>query len=111
MLVYSTLDDNVPPNSTLLLIDALIKANKDFDLLALPNERHWPVGHRGGLSGSPAVGLFRTVPARKHAAEGIRDSLGASLQTKIDHDGRIPKPRWHSWPCDARLPTTDCYAS
>jgi dipeptidyl aminopeptidase/acylaminoacyl peptidase len=44
MLVYSTLDDNVPPNSTLLLIDALIKANKDFDLLALPNERHWPVG-------------------------------------------------------------------
>jgi dipeptidyl aminopeptidase/acylaminoacyl peptidase len=47
LLVYSTSDDNVPPNSTLLLIDALIKANKDFDLLALPNERHWPVGIAG----------------------------------------------------------------
>jgi dipeptidyl aminopeptidase/acylaminoacyl peptidase len=44
LLVYGTGDDNVPPNSTLLLIDALIKANKDFDLLVLPNERHWPVG-------------------------------------------------------------------
>jgi len=44
LLVYGTLDDNVPPNSTLLVIDALIKANKDFDLLVLPNQRHWPVG-------------------------------------------------------------------
>lgn len=44
MLVYGTLDDNVPPNSTLLLVNALIEANKDFDLLALPNQRHWPVG-------------------------------------------------------------------
>jgi len=44
LLVYGTADDNVPPNSTLLLIDALIKANKDFDVLVLPNQRHMPVG-------------------------------------------------------------------
>jgi hypothetical protein len=30
----------VPPNNTLLVVDALIKANKDFDLLMLPNQRH-----------------------------------------------------------------------
>ena len=31
------MDDNVPPYNTLLVVDALIKANKDFDLLLLPN--------------------------------------------------------------------------
>jgi dipeptidyl aminopeptidase/acylaminoacyl peptidase len=34
------LDDNVPPNNTLLVVNALIKANKDFDLLMIPNVRH-----------------------------------------------------------------------
>jgi dipeptidyl-peptidase-4 len=40
LLAHGTLDDNVPPNSTLLVVDALIKANKDFDLILFPNRRH-----------------------------------------------------------------------
>ena len=40
LLVHGTMDDNVPPNNTLLVVDALIKANKDFDLLMIPNARH-----------------------------------------------------------------------
>ncbi|MGN2245170.1 DPP IV N-terminal domain-containing protein [Frateuria sp. GZRR35] len=40
MLVHGTLDDNVPPSNTLLVADALIKANKDFDLLLIPNVHH-----------------------------------------------------------------------
>ncbi len=40
MLTHGLLDDNVPPSSTLLVVDALIKANKDFDLILLPNARH-----------------------------------------------------------------------
>ncbi|WP_372392038.1 S9 family peptidase [Xanthomonas sp. NCPPB 3582] len=40
MLVHGTLDDNVPPYLTLLVADALIKANKDFDMLMLPNAKH-----------------------------------------------------------------------
>jgi dipeptidyl aminopeptidase/acylaminoacyl peptidase len=40
LLAYGTLDDNVHPNATLLLIDELIKQNKDFDLLVLPNRNH-----------------------------------------------------------------------
>jgi dipeptidyl aminopeptidase/acylaminoacyl peptidase len=40
LLAHGTLDNNVPPNNTLLVVDALIKANKDFDLLMLPNQRH-----------------------------------------------------------------------
>ncbi|TAA26657.1 S9 family peptidase [Pseudoxanthomonas winnipegensis] len=40
MLVHGTLDDNVPPYLTLLVADALMKANKDFDMLMIPNARH-----------------------------------------------------------------------
>jgi dipeptidyl-peptidase 4 len=40
LLAHGTIDNNVPPYNTLLVVDALIKANKDFDLLMLPNERH-----------------------------------------------------------------------
>jgi dienelactone hydrolase len=40
LLAHGTMDDNVPPNNTLLLVDALIKANKDFDLLMIPNVPH-----------------------------------------------------------------------
>jgi dipeptidyl aminopeptidase/acylaminoacyl peptidase len=34
------MDDNVPPSNTLLMVDALIKANKDFDLIMIPNAHH-----------------------------------------------------------------------
>lgn len=40
LLMYGTLDDNVHPNATLLLVDELIKANKEFDMLVLPNRNH-----------------------------------------------------------------------
>ena len=30
----------MPPNNTLLVVNELIRANKDFDLLMLPNRRH-----------------------------------------------------------------------
>jgi dipeptidyl aminopeptidase/acylaminoacyl peptidase len=38
--MHGTMDDNVPPNNTLLVVDALIKANKNFDLLMIPNAHH-----------------------------------------------------------------------
>jgi dipeptidyl aminopeptidase/acylaminoacyl peptidase len=40
LLAHGTTDGNVPPYNTYLVIDALIKANKDFDLLMLPNQAH-----------------------------------------------------------------------
>jgi dipeptidyl aminopeptidase/acylaminoacyl peptidase len=40
LLAHGTMDNNVPPNNTLLVVDALIKANKDFDLLMIPNAAH-----------------------------------------------------------------------
>ena len=40
MLTYGTMDDNVPPESTLIVVQALIKANRNFDMIAIPNARH-----------------------------------------------------------------------
>jgi dipeptidyl aminopeptidase/acylaminoacyl peptidase len=40
LLMYGTLDDNVHPNANLLLIDELIKHNKDYDLVVMPNRNH-----------------------------------------------------------------------
>ena len=40
LLAHGGMDDNVPPANTLLVVDALIKAGKDFDLLMLPHARH-----------------------------------------------------------------------
>ncbi len=40
LLIHGGMDDNVPPYNTYLVADALIKANKDFDFLLLPNARH-----------------------------------------------------------------------
>jgi len=40
MLVHGTADDNVPENNTLMVVDALIKANKNFDMIMVPNAHH-----------------------------------------------------------------------
>jgi dipeptidyl aminopeptidase/acylaminoacyl peptidase len=40
LLAHGGMDGNVPPYNTWLVVDALIKANKDFDLLIFPNAGH-----------------------------------------------------------------------
>jgi dipeptidyl aminopeptidase/acylaminoacyl peptidase len=40
LLAHGNLDDNVPPYNTYLVVEALERANKDFDLLIFPNARH-----------------------------------------------------------------------
>lgn len=40
LLAHGEMDDNVPMALTLQLVDALVRANKDFDLLILPNADH-----------------------------------------------------------------------
>ncbi|MEC3906714.1 prolyl oligopeptidase family serine peptidase [Tamlana sp. 2201CG12-4] len=44
LLTHGGIDDNVNPSATFKLAEALIKADKDFDLLILPSQRH---GYRG----------------------------------------------------------------
>ncbi len=45
LIAHGDLDDNVNPAGTMRLVDALIKAGKDFDMLIMPNETH-------GMSGT-----------------------------------------------------------
>jgi dipeptidyl aminopeptidase/acylaminoacyl peptidase len=76
LLAHGTMDNNVPPYNTLLVVDELIKANKDFDLLLLPNRNHgfgnepymvrrrWDYFVRYLLGAEPPEGYqLRTPPA------------------------------------------------
>ena len=82
LLAHGTMDDNVPPNETLVMVDALIKANKDFDLLMIPNvphgygaatpymtRRRWDYFVRYLAGGTPPVNYEMQAPARAGAPE------------------------------------------
>ena len=47
LLIVGELDTNVPPESTMRLVDALIKADKDFDLIVVPGAGHSNGGSYG----------------------------------------------------------------
>jgi len=47
LLVVGEMDQNVDPASTLQVVNALIKANKTFDLLVIPGGGHGPGGAYG----------------------------------------------------------------
>src|SRR5438552_12359265 len=76
LLAHGTMDDNVPPYNTLLVVNELIKANKDFDLLLLPNRAHgfgnepymvrrrWDYFVRYLLGAEPPQGYELHPPAR-----------------------------------------------
>jgi dipeptidyl aminopeptidase/acylaminoacyl peptidase len=44
-LAHGDIDENVPVSATIRMADALIEANKDFDLLIMPNQPHGFGGH------------------------------------------------------------------
>src|SRR5262249_5897543 len=47
LLIVGEVDNNVPPESTLRVVDALIKAGKDFDMLVVPGAGHGMGGAYG----------------------------------------------------------------
>jgi dipeptidyl aminopeptidase/acylaminoacyl peptidase len=86
MLAHGTMDNNVPPNNTLLLVDALIKANKDFDLVMIPNVPH------GYQVGSPYMtrrrwDYFVTNLAGDKPPEQYRMKPWAEMQTLLGNGG------------------------
>ena len=46
LLIHGEMDDNVTPHLTMRLVDRLIAANKDFDLLIVPGAEHGYLGHK-----------------------------------------------------------------
>jgi dipeptidyl-peptidase-4 len=77
LIMYGTMDDNVSPVNSLLLIDALIKANKNFDVLVVPNRNHgfgsdpyvvrrtWDYLVKNLLGVEPPEGIELHVPAQE----------------------------------------------
>ena len=57
MLAHGLMDNNVPPQNTLLVVEALEKANKDYDLVVFPNSAHG-YGEFCALYDAPPLGLF-----------------------------------------------------
>jgi dipeptidyl-peptidase-4 len=47
LLVHGGLDENVNPSATFKLAEALVKADKEFDMLILPSQHHGYVGKYG----------------------------------------------------------------
>ena len=79
MLAHGLMDDNVPPSNTLLVADALIKANKDFDLVIFPNSRH-------------GYGEFSPYMTRRRWDYFVRNLLGATPPQEYELKSK-PDPR------------------
>ena len=58
LLVVGEMDTNVDPASTMQVVNALIKANKDFDLLVVPGAEHRGPRRRHGLRRAPRFDFF-----------------------------------------------------
>jgi len=77
MLAHGLMDNNVPPQNTLLVVEALEKANKDYDLVVFPNSPH-------------GYGPFAPYMMRRRWDYFVKNLLGATppkeyeLKTKPD---------------------------
>ena len=94
LLAHGTMDDNVPPYNTLLVVDALIKANKDFDLIIFPNRAHgfgnepymmrrrWDYFVRHLLGAEPPPYEMKGAPADPAANPVKRLDFGVELRAE-----------------------------
>ncbi len=78
LLAHGTMDTNVPPYNTLLVVNELIKANKDFDLILLPNRAH-------GFGSEPYM-------VRRRWDYFVRYLLGAEPPHEFELHPRAPTP-------------------
>ncbi len=69
LLMHGEMDDNVHPSLTMQLADALIAANKDFDLLIIPFTNHGFFDSAGGWQRRTAIS--RSVTPTSSASDGI----------------------------------------
>jgi dipeptidyl aminopeptidase/acylaminoacyl peptidase len=81
LLIVGEMDDNVPPESTMRLANALIKADKDFELLVVPGANH-------GMGGEYGVRRMREFFVRNFLGteSGGKTSTAASSVTQKPAD-------------------------
>lgn len=76
LIAWGTMDDNVPPNNSLVLINELIRYNKDFDVIPFPNRRH-------GFGSEPYM-------MRRRWDYFVRHLLGAEPPREFEFRGASP---------------------
>lgn len=80
LLIAGELDDNCHPAMTMQVARALIKANKDFDLLIMPGHNHMTVGGTGYYTRKIfdffVRHLLRLEPPAHYALKGPLDDVG-----------------------------------
>jgi uncharacterized protein (DUF885 family)/dienelactone hydrolase len=74
LLIVGELDTNVPPESTMRLVDALVRAGKDFEMLVVPNANH-------GMGGAYGDRRLREFFVR-HLLNGQTSGDSSSLASK-----------------------------
>ncbi|SFS05906.1 Dipeptidyl aminopeptidase/acylaminoacyl peptidase [Granulicella pectinivorans] len=100
LLAHGTFDDNVPPNNTLIVVEQLIKANKDFDLLMIPNvphgygyatqymtRRRWDYFVRYLAGNTPPKEYEMQPPERLMSAMGLGPDADEPNDTEFDVTG------------------------
>ena len=86
LIAHGTMDTNVPPNNTLLVVNELIRANKDFDLIMFPN-RVARLRQRA-VYGAPPLGLLRATSSRGGASGQLRDAPRTAAADYADVESR-----------------------
>lgn len=79
MLAHGMMDNNVPPYNTLLVVEALEKANKDYDLVIFPNSAH-------------AFGSYSSYMMRRRWDYFVKNLLGAEPPKEFQVELK-PDPR------------------
>ena len=79
MLAHGMMDNNVPPQNTLLVVEALEKANKDYDLVIFPNSAH-------------GYGLYSPYMMRRRWDYFVKNLLGAEPPKEYQLKSK-PDPR------------------
>jgi dipeptidyl aminopeptidase/acylaminoacyl peptidase len=80
LLAHGLMDDNVPPSNTMLVVDALVKANKNFDLVVFPNSPH-------------GYGQFAPYMMRRRWDYFVRNLLGAEPPENYELKNTTRTPR------------------
>ena len=83
LLAHGTLDGNVPPENTLIVVDALIKANKDFDLLMIPNAGTPPPPPYEFLFWVPLGYIYRTSKWDIYSIQTVLQATASAMLPTI----------------------------
>jgi dipeptidyl aminopeptidase/acylaminoacyl peptidase len=79
LIAHGGMDSNVPPYNTLVVVEKLIAANKDFDFIMFPNLRH-------GFGNTPYM-------MRRRWDYFVRHLLGVEPPKDYEFGADPPRPR------------------